>query len=116
MHNDLYETKPYRWVIVELDPSDPADKRSLDHARAGIGYYIISGPRVKGSPYIAAYKHFGGKLYRGQLATEQQSQKLEELDSNRYHWHVVKDAQRKARIAKENYERELQLRAMQASN
>lgn len=101
----------YRWVIVELDPK--LDERSINHAKAGIGYYIISPPANRNDVFIAAYKHFGGSIGRGVLASDEQAKKLEEADNNRYHWEAVSDNRRNIREMKNNRAEALEQQALQ---
>ena len=109
MNNYEAHRAPYRWVIVELDST--SDKKSLEHANAGYGYYIISKPQGRGSSYIAAYKLFGGKIERGQLATPEQADRLEKMDDSRYTWAVVEQRKRDEAIEYENRRQALQSKA-----
>lgn len=80
-----YETKPYVWAIRTLNPKDDKDKRSINGAQAGYGYYIINAPDGVKQYYVAAFKHFGGELRPGaELATDWQANKLEDMDAHRY--------------------------------
>ena len=85
MMYDPYETQRYVWAIRTLNPKVERDKKSISHANAGIGYYIISAPETGRSYYIVAFKHFGGLLQNGaELANPHQVEKLEQMDNYRY--------------------------------
>lgn len=44
----------YDWVIRTLNPKVEKDKKSIAHANAGIGYYIISTPETGKNYYVVA--------------------------------------------------------------
>lgn len=80
-----YETITYVWAIRTLDPKSEKDKKSISHASAGYGYYILQPPEGMRKYFVVAYKHFGGMLPQGvQLATPYQAKQLETMDSHRY--------------------------------
>lgn len=75
----------YNWVIRTLNPKVEKDKKSIAHASAGIGYYIISTPETGKNYYVVAYMHFGGEIPVGhQLANKYQAEKLEKMRAVRY--------------------------------
>lgn len=81
----MYQKKTYSWAIRALNPKSGADKRSIDHANAGIGYYILDVPGSSRNYYVVGYKHFEGPIRHGsEQANEYQVKRLDELDRIRY--------------------------------
>ena len=77
----------WRWAIRTLNPKFSADKRSIEHMGAGIGYYFLDEVKVAGSRplLLVGYKHFAGPLAHGsEWAQLHHIAKLDKLDQIRY--------------------------------
>lgn len=74
----------FRWAVRALNPKNIEDKKSIDHASAGIAYCILSSPSDNQKFYVVGYKNFTGELSIGsEWANSYQVEKLNKLDSRR---------------------------------
>lgn len=75
----------YKWAIRALNPRNTSDQKSIDHAHAGIAYFILSAPTDSQKFYVVGYKNFTGELSTGSdWADNYQIEKLDKLDASRY--------------------------------
>lgn len=75
----------YKWAIRALNPRNTSEKKSIDHAHAGIGYFILSAPTDSQKFYVVGYKHLGGDLNAvSDWANQYQVETLEAMNMRRY--------------------------------
>lgn len=79
------ERVAFNWAVKALNPKNTEDKKSIDHAGAGIAYYILSSPSDSQKFFVVGYKNFTGELSTGsEWANKYQIEKLNKLDDYRY--------------------------------
>lgn len=68
----------YQWAVTTLNPK--TDKKSIDHALHSIGYIIMQKPDAVHKFYVVGFKYTGKYplAHHAQIATEEQSKRLEE--------------------------------------
>ena len=80
------ETKQFTWMITTLSSKKNApSSKSVEHMKAGYGYYMLEEPSAGHDFYVVAFKYFGGETKDSwQQASPEQEKILDKMDSYRY--------------------------------